>query len=122
MDGKQKMDEKSLEDKLENIDITLRDVIECIADGYKIETLRFIGDPANTSKLLGMYINDGFSKEILINSEQSTDSKRYVALHELTHYIFNRMGVKQDEKIVDIIAKRKFNELYYCLPRRGFYE
>lgn len=116
---KKKLDKEGiLEQKLKGIDLTLKDVVETIAEGYKIETLRFVSNELNDTELLGLHINDGYSKEILINSEQCTDSRRYTILHELLHSVFNRRGLKQDERDVDYLARKKFKELYYDPKKR----
>ena len=112
-----KKKEGALEQKLKGIDLTLKDVVEVIADGYKIESMRFVGNEINGTELLGLHIDDGVSKEILINSEQPIDEKRYTILHELYHALFRRLGLKQDERDVDYLARKKFRELYYNLNK-----
>lgn len=115
---KKKLNERTLEQKLAGIDLTLKDVIETIAEGYKIETLRFVGNELNDIDLLGLYINDGRSKEILINTEQDINERRRTILHELYHALFNNLGLKQNEKEVEYLAEKKFKELYYDPKRR----
>jgi len=111
---KNKIDKEGiLEKKLAGINLTLKDVIETIVEGYKIESMRFVGGELNESELLGLHIDDGYSKEILINTEQTTDGKRYTTIHELYHALFKRLGLKQDERDVDFLARKKFKELYY---------
>ena len=107
-----------LEKKLSGINLELKDVIETVVEGYRIESLRFVGNELSESDLLGLHIDDGYSKEILINTEQTTDGKRYTVIHEFYHALFKRIGLKQDERDVDFLAKKKFRELYYDPKKR----
>lgn len=108
--------EKKLSDvNLTGVDLSLRDVIECIADGFRIESMRFI-TPDPKYELDGLYCNDYGKKEILINSETNLDTKRVSAIHELYHYVFDKMGLEQNEIAVEYLAQKKFIELYKHTP------
>lgn len=100
---------ENLEDKL---DITLKDVVDIIADGYHIETLRFVSNYANKSYLYGLHIEEDGKKEILINRDLPTHEKRETILHELYHALYSKLGKKQNEKEVEALAQKKYKELY----------
>jgi len=96
--------------------LTLRDVIEFVADGYKIETLRFPHNELSKEKediiLCGMHIDNGFKKEILISRDMCIIERRGTILHEFYHALYTREGWHQTENLIDKLAKQHFKKLY----------
>lgn len=100
---------KKLEDK---IDLTLKDFVDILADGYKIETLRFVGNYNNSNYLCGLHIDGEGQKEILINEDLPTNERRETIIHEFYHALYSKLGKKQSEKEIEALAQKKYKELY----------
>lgn len=98
--------------EIDGIDLTLKDVVETIANGCDVTSIRFVDNYVNNSRLLGLYLDDNGQREILINTEQTMDEKRLTILHEMTHAMYALRGYKQSETEVRLIAERKYHELY----------
>ena len=96
--------------------LTLRDIVEIVADGYRIETLRFPTNELLTGDegviFWGLQIDNDFKKEILINQEIGRNQKREAILHEFYHALYGKEGWHQSEKIINSLAKTHFKKLY----------
>ena len=107
---------KKLEDKIhtkeQKPDLTLKDVVDAIAEGYRIESVRMVSNYINESQLYGLHIDNGDQKEILINKEIPLEDRRETILHEFYHALFSKIGRKQSEREVEYLAKKKYKELY----------
>ena len=107
---------KKLEEKVNSKNhlpnLTLKDFVNILADGYRVETLRFVSNYNNKSYLCGIHIDEGDKKEILINKDMPLNERRETILHEFYHALYSRIGRKQSEKEVEALAKKKYKELY----------
>jgi Zn-dependent peptidase ImmA (M78 family) len=98
--------------KLPDITLSLKEMIDIIAQGYKIETTPFYGNTDNNTELLGLHIDDGKNLEILINSEQSKEEKNLTIIHECYHSLCRKYNITQDEDIVNALALKTYKKLY----------
>ena len=94
--------------------LTLRDVVEFVADDYRIETLRFphneISEDGGIDTLCGLCIYN--KKEILINQNLGINLKRLSILHEFYHALYSREGLHQNERLIDSLSQKHFKKLY----------
>ena len=105
--------EKKIGDKdLPKVRLDLKEMIDILAQGYKIETVPFYGNLDNQTDLLGLHIDDGKNLEILINSEQSKEERNLTIIHECYHAVFRKYNLKQDEDVVQELAVRTYTKLY----------
>jgi len=111
---------KKLEEKVNSKNhlpnLTLKDFVDILADGYHVETLRFVSNYNNKSYLCGIHIEEDGKKEILINRDLPTPERRETILHEFYHALYSRLGRKQNEKEVESLAQKKYKELYNDKP------
>jgi Zn-dependent peptidase ImmA (M78 family) len=103
-------DEVNSNNKLPNL--TLKDFVDILADGYHVETLRMVSNYNNNTSLCGIHIDEGDKKEILINKDMPLNERRETILHEFYHALYSRLGRKQSEKEVESLAQKKYKELY----------
>jgi Zn-dependent peptidase ImmA (M78 family) len=103
-------------ERYKSVNLDLGEVIDIIAQGYKIETMPFIGNYNNDSDILGLHIDNGTNLEILINSEQSKEERNYTILHECYHALFRKYSLPQIEKRVDELAVKTYKQLYHMSP------
>jgi len=111
------MTKDDLENKLADLDLPkinldLKEVIDIVAQGYKIESVPFYGNMDNTTELLGLHIDDGRDLSILINTEQTRAEKNLTIIHEMYHSLARKYNATQDERIIEELALRKYKELY----------
>jgi Zn-dependent peptidase ImmA (M78 family) len=111
------MTKDDLENKLADLDLPkinldLKEVIDIVAQGYKIESVPFYGNMDNTTELLGLHIDDGRELSILINTEQTRAEKNLTIIHEMYHSLARKYNATQDERIIEELALRKYKELY----------
>ena len=93
--------------------ITLKDVIEVIAEGYDVQTLKFIRNIDDKEKsLCGICINEGGQKEILINNLTYGKTRRVTILHELYHAVHDIKHLTQAERRIEALAERSYTQLY----------
>jgi len=96
--------------------LSLKDIIEIVADGYRIETLRFPHNELFKEKddiiLYGMHIDEGIKKEILINKDLCIKERRDTILHEFYHAFYSREGWHQSEKMINSIVRMHYKKLY----------
>lgn len=115
MPKKKKIMKKSVSSKPKNLELeiikpelTLREVIELLADGLKFETCRF--GYVSKKKHGGYY--DAEEHEILINSKNQKWGKRKDIIHELYHALCDMRGIKGRESKIISITKETYNKLY----------
>jgi len=105
-------DKVNKEVTLPKVELDLKEMVDIVAQGYKIETVPFYGNIDNTTELLGLHIDDGNTLEILINKFQTMEEKRLTIIHECYHALERKYGYTQDETVVQELALRTYRRLY----------
>lgn len=112
MSNKESLEKKIGDKDLPKVRLDLKEMIDILAQGYKIETVPFYGNLDNQTDLLGLHIDDGKNLEILINSYQSKEERNLTIIHECYHAVFRKYNLKQDEDVVQDLAVRTYTKLY----------
>ena len=97
---------------MKNLEITVKDIVEIIANGYSIETIRFVIDNSTDGILLGVCMDDGKKREILLNEDINIEDRREAIIHEFLHAKSFVYGKKYSEREVKTNAKRIYNAIY----------
>lgn len=118
MNPRRHIQRQTLEERVAGVDLTLKDVIDIIAGGCKVEAIRFVQNPYHPEEtLMGTYSEEGGREEILIDSGQAMDDKRMAVIHEFYHALYRRKTIrrrtiKEEEDEMEFLTKKKLKELY----------
>lgn len=106
---------KDINIKIKNIpdiDLNLKELIDIIAQGYKIETVPFYGNEASDTELMGLHIDDGKELSVLINKHLPKEERILTIIHEMYHCIARKYNTTQNEQVIQYLAIKKYTELY----------
>lgn len=115
---------------LPNLDLDLKEIIDIVAQGYKIETVPFYGNEGNLTELLGLHIDDGKELSVLINQNIPKEERILTIIHEFYHCLARKYNTTQSEYVIQALAIKKYSELYgfpefdtcYCSENKGLRE
>lgn len=111
-----KLDSK-LEELVKDVNLTAKELVELIASGYHIETLRFVPNPFHPDEeFAGIHIIGGAYKEILINADLTNPEAKYAVIHEFYHAQIHKLELPvtlpEEEKLVEFLTDKKYSELF----------